>query len=574
MRIDSIAELDRHGKNGFASLYPDQVKITVGMATCGQAAGADAVYDTLQRLIARRNLNIVLAKTGCIGACHQEPLVDVRLPGRGRVVYAKATRQTARDLLDSLSSGSLNLTGAWLVIDEEESIIDDQVRSFQRADGCEQLTSYRQSSFFGRQKKIILRNSGFIDPSSLDEYIARGGYRALMAALKLSPQQIIDETLQSGLRGRGGGGFPTGRKWQTARDTQGETKYLICNGDEGDPGAYMDRTLLEGDPHSVIEGMLIGAYAIGAHTGYAYVRDEYPLAIERFTNAIQQAEEYGLLGENIFGSDFHFTIQIVRGAGAFVCGEETAMLSSIEGGLGEPKPKPPYPAVSGLWGQPTIINNVKTWATVPVILARGAQGYASIGTKANAGTVVFSLVGQTSNTGLVEIPLGLSLRELLEEIGGGGVDGQQIKAVQTGGPSGGCLPASLFDTPIEYEQMKAAGSIMGSGGMVVLAETDCMVDIARYFLDFTTQESCGKCSACREGTRHLLTILTRITEGRGTPGDLDLLYEVSEAVRTASLCGLGQTAPNPILSTLKYFREEYEAHVLDHRCPAGKCKMS
>jgi NADP-reducing hydrogenase subunit HndC len=378
---------------------------------------------------------------------------------------------------------------------------------------------------------------------------------------------------RSGLRGRGGGGFLTGRKWQVARDATGDAKYIIGNGDEGDPGAYMDRTLLESDPHSVIEGMIIGAYAVGASQGYLYIRDEYPLAAERLALAVQQAEESGLLGEDILGSGFGFSLKLMRGAGAFVCGEETAMIASIEGGLGEPRPKPPYPAVAGLWGQPTIINNVKTWATVPVILVRGAEWYASLGGPGNAGTVVFSLVGQVANTGLVEVPLGMSLRELLEGIGGGSGNGQAIKAVQTGGPSGGCLPARLFDMPITYEAMQSAGSIMGSGGMVVLDESACMVDVARYFLEFTTVESCGKCTACREGTRHLYAILTRITHGQGQSEDLVLLEEVGEAVKAGSLCGLGQTAPNPVLSTLRYFREEYEAHVIDHHCPAGKCPM-
>ena len=574
MKINNLSDLERFRMQGLNSLYPAKIKITVGMATCGLAAGAEAVFDTLQRMISRRNLDVVLSKTGCIGSCHQEPLVDIRLPGKGRVIYSQVDRAKAREIIDQITAGNLNPDGAWLVIDKDEAIVDDQVNSFPRADGFESLVSYSDSPFFGRQKKVILRNSGFIDPTSLDEYIARGGYRALAHALSLTPQQVIDETVQSGLRGRGGGGFPTGRKWQIARDTVSETKYIICNGDEGDPGAYMDRTILEGDPHSIIEGMIIGGYAIGAEQGFAYIRDEYPLAIDRFANALLQASERGLLGENIFGSDFSFSVKIVRGAGAFVCGEETAMIASIEGGLGEPNPKPPYPAESGLWGKPTIINNVKTWATIPVVMSRGAAWFASLGTKGNAGTVVFSLVGQTARTGLVEVPLGLTLRELLEDIGGGAADGKTIKAVQTGGPSGGCLPASLFDIPVEYEQMKAAGSIMGSGGMVVLDQTDCMVAMARYFLDFTSLESCGKCTACREGTKHLLANLNRITRGQGNLSDLDLLSEVSEAVRSASLCGLGQTAPNPILSTLRYFKEEYEAHVIEHRCPAGKCRMS
>jgi NADH:ubiquinone oxidoreductase subunit F (NADH-binding) len=384
---------------------------------------------------------------------------------------------------------------------------------------------------------------------------------------------VIDQVSRAGLRGRGGGGFPTGRKWQVARDAPGEPKFVICNGDEGDPGAYMDRTVLESDPHSVIEGIIAGAYAIGANQGYIYVRDEYPQAVERLAEALREAAKHGLLGKDVLGTGFDFSLEIIRGAGAFVCGEETAMIASIEGGLGEPRPKPPYPAVSGLWGKPTIINNVKTWATVPVILARGPEWYAAMGAPDNAGTVVFSLVGQIANTGLVEVPLGMRLGQLLEEIGGGG-NGHAIKAVQTGGPSGGCLPARLFDLPIDYEGLKEAGSIMGSGGMVALDESACMVDVARYFLDFTTVESCGKCTACREGNRHLRTILDRIVHGQGQPEDLTLLEEVGEAVKAGSLCGLGQTSPNPVLSTLRYFRDEYEAHVHDHRCPAGQCPMT
>lgn len=574
MRINTPADLDPVRTAGRASLYPGRLKITVGMATCGLAAGADAIYETLQQRIEQRGLDAILTRTGCIGYCQQEPLVEVRLPGGGRLIYTQVTRPLARGLVDRLARGTLPVEWTWAVIDEEEVLAEDRVERFARPPELGRVPAYAQQPFFASQRKIVLRNCGFIDPTSLDEYVARGGYSALARALsEFTPQQVIDEVAQSGLRGRGGGGFPTGRKWQVARDAPGRTKYIICNGDEGDPGAYMDRTVLESDPHSVIEGMIIGAYAIGARRGYAYVRDEYPLAVERLANAIAQAEAYGLLGEDILGSGFGFSLKIVRGAGAFVCGEETAMIASIEGGLGQPRPKPPYPAVAGLWGKPTIINNVKSWATVPVILARGADWYAALGAPDNAGTVVFSLVGQIANTGLVEVPLGMTLRELLEEIGGGG-NGKAIKAVQTGGPSGGCLPARLFDMPITYENMQSAGSIMGSGGMVVLDESACMVDVARYFLDFTKVESCGKCTACREGTKHLRAILTRIVHGQGTPDDLALLEEVGEAVKGGSLCGLGQTAPNPVLSTLRYFREEYEAHVTDHRCPAGKCPMS
>jgi len=561
---------------GQASLYPTRIKITVGMATCGLAAGADAVFAALQQRLEQRGLDVMLTKTGCLGCCHQEPIVEVRLPpsGSAPLLYTKMTRARARALVDELTHGS-PLANPWAVITHDESPFRDQRVELRKPIGFETAPMFSEQPFVARQRKIVLRNCGLIDPASIEEYIARGGYQSLPRALRhFTPQQVIDEVIRSGLRGRGGGGFSTGRKWQIARDAPGETRYLICNGDEGDPGAYMDRTVLESDPHSVVEGMIIGAYAAGAHEGYAYIRHEYPLAVERMTLAVKQAEELGLLGQNILNSGFNFSIEIVRGAGAFVCGEETALIASIEGGLGEPRPKPPYPAMSGLWGQPTIINNVKTWATIPVIMARGATWYAALGTPHNAGTVVFSLVGQIANTGLVEVPLGLKLRDLIEGIGGGGIDGRSIKAVQTGGPSGGCLPARLFDLPIEYERLKDAGSIMGSGGMVVLDDTACMVDVARYFLDFTALESCGKCTACREGNRHLKTILERITRGQGTPDDLSLLEEVGTAVQAGSLCGLGQTAPNPVLSTLRYFHDEYEAHVIEKRCPAGKCVMN
>ncbi|UCC86977.1 MAG: SLBB domain-containing protein [Anaerolineales bacterium] len=569
------ADLEPLHAAGRASLYPDRIKITVGMATCGLAAGADAVYEALSQRIKQRELDAVLVGTGCIGFCQQEPLVDVRLPGQGRVIYTQMTRPRARALVDHLAqTGTLPVDRAWAVIDQEESLVEDRVERFSRLPELSGVPAYSQQPFFASQRKIVLRNCGFVDPASCEEYVARGGYRALAGVLsEMTPQQVIDEVTRSGLRGRGGGGFSAGRKWQVARDVPGETKYVICNGDEGDPGAYMDRTVLESDPHSVIEGVIIGAYAIGAHQGYAYVRDEYPLAVERLTNALAQAEAHGLLGENILGSGFNFRLDLVRGAGAFVCGEETAMISSIEGGSGEPRPKPPYPAVAGLWGRPTVINNVKTFSTVPVIMARGGDWYAAVGAPGNTGTVVFSLVGQIANTGLVEVPLGMTLNDLLEGIGGGSGNGRAIKAVQTGGPSGGCLPARLFDMRITYEEMTSAGSIMGSGGMVVLDESACMVDVARYFLDFTTVESCGKCTACREGTGHLRAILTRITQGQGTPDDLALMEEVGQAVKAGSLCGLGQTAPNPALSTLRYFRDEYEAHVIEHRCPAGKCPV-
>jgi len=564
MKVRTRSDLEKLSAEGRATLYPSRLKISVGMATCGLATGAGAVYNALCDEATARGLDLALVATGCIGYCQQEPLVDVRTPGRGRVLYARVTPDRARDLIAALVEGELPTEGALAAIPEEESLTGSEP-----AQGFPLLD---ELPFYTSQHKVILRNSGLIDPVRLEEYVARGGYQGLARALELAPQAVVDEVTCSGLRGRGGGGFPTGRKWQICRDAPGEPKYIICNGDEGDPGAYMDRTVLESDPYSIIEGMVIGGYAVGANEGYIYVRDEYPLAVERVTHAVARAEEAGLLGEDIFGSGFDFAIDVVRGAGAFVCGEETALIASIEGGMGEPRPKPPYPAIHGLWGQPTIINNVKTWASVSAILARGADWYAGIGVEGNTGTVVFSLVGKVANTGLVEVPLGLTLREMIQNIGGGGLDGKAVKAVQTGGPSGGCLPARLFHLPIDYETLTEAGSIMGSGGMVVMDEDTCMVDVARYFLKFTMDESCGKCTPCREGTRYMHSILTRIIEGEGTPDDLADLEQVATWVKGAALCGLGQTAPNPVLSTLRYFRDEYEAHVSERRCPAGVCR--
>jgi NADH:ubiquinone oxidoreductase subunit F (NADH-binding)/(2Fe-2S) ferredoxin len=567
--------LNNLAAEGRAKLYPEKIKITVGMATCGRAAGAEEIFETLAQRLEQRDMDVILEETGCIGCCQKEPLVDVRFPGGGRILFSEMNRPRARALVDSLSRDEFpGRLQPWAFVENEGSLQSDHPKLFSRTPALKDIPSLEEIPFFQPQKRIVLRNCGLSNPASLAEYCAHGGYKGLMKVLdSMDSQDVITEVSLSGLRGRGGGGFPTGQKWQVASNAQGITKYVICNGDEGDPGAYMDRTVLESDPHSIIEGMVIGAYAVGASKGYMYVRDEYPLAIATLADAVGQAWDHGFIGSDILGSGFDFSLDIIRGAGAFVCGEETAMISSIEGGIGEPRPKPPYPAVSGLWGRPTVINNVKTWAAVPVIITNGAKWYSSFGSPENEGTVVFSLVGQIANTGLVEVPLGMTLHDLLYGIGGGSDNGHSIKAVQTGGPSGGCLPAEKFGLPIEYERLKAAGSIMGSGGMVALDETTCMVDVARYFLDFTTIESCGKCTACREGNRHIRSILDRITHGVAAAGDLDLLEEVGENVKAGSLCGLGQTSPNPVLSTLRYFRDEYETHVLEKRCPVGKCPM-
>ena len=426
--------------------------------------------------------------------------------------------------------------------------------------------------FFKKQQLIALANRGIIDPENIDEYIAREGYKALAKALTMEPDDIIREMKESGLRGRGGAGFLTGQKWEFARNAPGDDKYIICNADEGDPGAFMDRSVVESDPHAVLEGMAIGAYAVGAKTGFVYIRDEYPLATSRIGLAIERAKEYGLLGEDILGTGFDFDVVVNRGAGAFVCGEETSLINSLEGKLPEPRVRPPYPANSGYQGKPTNINNVETWANVRHIINRGAEWFSSIGTETSKGTKVFSLVGKVNNTGLVEVPMGITLREMVFDIGGGIPNGKKFKAVQTGGPSGGCIPDSLLELAIDYESLKKVGSIVGSGGMIVMDEDNCMVEVARYFLSFTQQESCGKCPPCREGTLHMLNILTDITNGNGKEGDIELLEQMATRISEASLCALGQTAPNPVLTTIKHFRDEYEAHIKEHRCPAGECK--
>jgi len=436
----------------------------------------------------------------------------------------------------------------------------------------ESVPLYNDLSFFKKQQRLVLANCGFMDPEVIEEYIIRGGYEALAIALtKMSPADVVEEVKKSGLRGRGGGGFPTGMKWSFAAKSPGPKKYVVCNADEGDPGAFMDRSVLEGDPHKLIEGMAICGYAIGADEGYIYCRAEYPLAIKRLKLAIKQAEDMGFLGDNLFGTNFSFHLKIKEGAGAFVCGEETALMASIEGKRGMPRPRPPFPAISGLWGKPTNINNVETFANVPTIITKGADWYASIGTEKSKGTKVFALTGKVNNTGLVEVPMGITMKEVIFEVGGGIPNGKKFKGAQIGGPSGGCIPESLIDLPIDYDSLIQAGAMMGSGGLVVMDEDTCMVDLARFFLTFTQAESCGKCTPCREGTKRMLEILNRITEGNGKAGDIELLEDLASNIKSTALCGLGQTAPNPVLSTLRYFRHEYEAHINEKRCPAGAC---
>jgi len=568
MKIKTKDDLRKIKEKGLLSISPDKTKITVGMATCGLATGAGEVFEALSQEVGKQKLDFLVARTGCLGFCQREPLVEVRVPGRPVIIYQEMTSKKSKDLLTAIIKKEIKKEWAMAKLENGAKLIKDSI-----SERFEEIPLYEQLPFFKKQKKIAMRNCGFIDPDDIEEYIARGGYFSLDKALKnLTPEEIIEEIKKSGLRGRGGAGFPTGLKWSYCRKAPGEIKYVICNGDEGDPGAYMDRSVLEGDPHSVLEGMLIGGYAIGAKEGYIYVRAEYPLAIKKLKQAIQQAEEYGLLGENILGTDFSFQMKLNRGGGAFVCGEETALMASIEGKVGEPRLRPPYPAERGLWDKPTNINNVETWANVPVIIDRGSDWFSRIGTEKSKGTKVFSLVGKVKNTGLLEVPMGIKLKEIIFDIGEGILEDKKFKAVQTGGPSGGCIPAELIELPVDYEALTQAGSMMGSGGMIVMDENTCMVDVARYFLSFLKDESCGKCTSCREGIKRLYQILTDICEGRGKEGDIELLEELSSVVQAVSLCGLGGTAPNPVLSTIRYFRDEYEAHIKDKKCPAGVCR--
>jgi len=514
------------------------------------------VREALQKEIHRRGLHeeIDVVTTGCNGFCGAGPLVVVQPEG---IFYQQVSAKDVPHLV------------------EEHFLKGRPVQRlmYSPPEQPAPLPKMADIPFFSRQRLIALRNRGLIDPEKIDDYIARDGYTALAKALtRMTPEEILNEVKVAGLRGRGGAGFPAAVKWDTTKKAKGEPKYVICNGDEGDPGAFMDRSIVESDPHSVIEGMAIGARAIGARWGVVYIRNEYPLAVERLQIAIRQAREYGLLGEDILGSGFDFDISISRGAGAFVCGEATALVAAVEGRLGEPRARPPRLAEKGLWGKPTCLNNVETWANVPPIINQGSKWFASIGTERSKGTKVFSLVGAIQNTGLVEVPMGITLREIIYDIGGGIPEGKKFKAVQTGGPSGGCIPESLIDLPVDFENLTEAGSMMGSGGMVVMDEDACMVDVARYFLAFTQDESCGKCTPCREGTKIMLDILSKITEGHGAPEDLETLAEVSKVVAEASLCGLGTSAPNPVLTTLKYFRNEYLTHIEARKCPAKVCR--
>ena len=524
------------------------------------SSGSPALREALTKELEANGLSeeIKVVQTGCFGLCALGPIMIVYPEG---TFYSRVTIDAIPEIV-----GEHLLKGR--IVDR--LVYNEQAHGSENEDVEASLSN---TAFYKKQKRVALRNCGVINPEKIDEYIAMDGYFALAKVLfEMTPDDVIQTVLDSGLRGRGGGGFPTGRKWMFAMASKSDKKYVVCNADEGDPGAFMDRSVLEGDPHAVLEAMAIAGYAIGADEGYIYVRAEYPIAVKRLQIAIEQAREYGMLGKGIFGTDFNFDIQIRLGAGAFVCGEETALLTSIEGNRGEPRPRPPFPAVKGLFGQPTIINNVETYANICQIILKGADWFASMGTEKSKGTKVFALGGKIKNTGLVEIPMGTTLREIVEEIGGGVPNGKKFKAAQTGGPSGGCIPASLIDTPIDYDNLIAIGSMMGSGGMIIMDEDTCMVDMAKFFLEFTVDESCGKCAPCRIGTVRMLEILNKITSGNGEMEDLDRLEELATYIKSASLCGLGQTAPNPVLSTLRNFRDEYVAHIKDKKCPAGVCK--
>jgi len=541
-----------------AMQHSDKTRILIGMGTCGRAAGAEDVLDALHQSLAERHIQAEILQVGCIGLCYAEPLIEVVKLGKPSIFYGNLTPELVAEIIKD-----------YLIADNPRCDLALGTRGEGTVEGIPRLFDL---PVLKPQVRISLRNCGNIDPENINHYIANGGYEGLAKALRMNPQEVIDEIKKSGLRGRGGAGFTTGIKWQFCHDAPGDIKYVICNADEGDPGAFMDRALLEGDPHAVLEGILIGAYAIGATEGYIYIRAEYPLAIQRLRIAIKQMEEYGLIGDDIMGSGFRFHIKIKEGAGAFVCGEETALMASIEGSRGMPRSRPPFPAQSGLWGKPTNINNVETWSNISAILQRGVEWYASYGTEKSKGTKNFSLAGKVVRTGLIEVPMGITLREIVYDIGGGIPGGKRFKAVQTGGPSGGFIPVNLIDLPVDYESLAQAGSIMGSGGMVVMDEDTCMVDMTRFFLTFTQAESCGKCIPCRWGTKQMLDILEDISSGRGRPGDIELLQELAESVKDGSLCGLGQTAPNPVLTSIRYFRNEYEEHIKKHHCSAAVCK--
>jgi len=555
--VSTFQEIKSHAQSQWRE-FSDGGKpvIMVGAATCGRAAGALEVLRAIKGELKKHRLDCPVVEVGCMGHCYAEPIVTISKPGYPPICYRQINPVIAQRLIREFILG-------------DDPCLEFVLGAVEENDLVPSFSVFPRARF---EKKVILKNCGHIDPKQIEHYIANGGYSAMVKALQLTPEEIIDEVKRSGLRGRGGAGFSTGDKWEICRNAPCKPKYVVCNGDEGDPGAFMDRAILESDPHSLLEGMLIAGYAISARYGYIYVRAEYPLAVRRARLALRQARKLNLLGRNILGSDFSFDIKLFQGSGAFVCGEETALIASLEGKPGTPYYRPPYPATSGLYGKPTLINNVKTLAAIPRVIQSGAEWFASVGTEGSKGTAVFALAGKVVNTGLAEVPMGTTLRQVIFDVGSGIPGGKRFKAVQIGGPSGGCLPESALDLPIDFNSLTQAGAMMGSGGMIVLDEDDCMVEIARYFLEFTQRESCGKCTFCRLGTKQMLEVLDEITKGRGKIEDLDMLSQLAEDIRAGSLCGLGKTAPNPILTTLRFFRDEYEAHIKEGRCPALMCR--
>ncbi|MFO8085191.1 MAG: NADH-ubiquinone oxidoreductase-F iron-sulfur binding region domain-containing protein [Desulfobacterales bacterium] len=573
MKIQSAKDLTRIGQEYIQKLYhPKTIKVNIGMASCGIAAGAQASYNKAVEAF-KDDASIEICRTGCIGFCEVEPLVEILSDHKPRVMYKNITEDKIIDAIEDYQNGLSKKKWILGQMHDPRCLLEDDISNpLSKVEPFEGIPFLEDVPFYKNQVKVALRNCGYIDPDAIEEYIARKGYLAFINALtNAKPNEIINTIKESGLRGRGGGGFPTGIKWATCAKHHGD-RYIICNADEGDPGAYMDRSILEGDPHSVIEGMLIAAYAIGSSQGYIYVRNEYPLAVKRLITAIKQAESYGLLGDDIAGTDFNFHIKISTGAGAFVCGESTALMASLEGKVGRPRAKYVHTVEKGFRDGPSNLNNVETYANVPAIVLKGAKWYASMGTEHSKGTKVFSLCGKIKNTGLVEVPMGISLKEIAFDIGGGVPKKKKFKAVQTGGPSGGCIPERYLNLPVDYQKLAEVGSIMGSGGMIVMDQDTCMVDVARYFLDFLKEESCGQCNPCREGIKQMLNILTQICAGEGKEGDIELLEELGDMVQKYSLCGLGTSAPNPVLTTIHYFRNEYESHIEDKKCPAGVCK--
>ncbi|MEA3332892.1 MAG: NADH-ubiquinone oxidoreductase-F iron-sulfur binding region domain-containing protein [Pseudomonadota bacterium] len=555
-KIENASQLDAYRNQALAERDPDRAMIAVCTGTGCQAHGCDKVVDLLRSELDNAGLSekIEVKTTGCHGFCEKGPLAVIRPEG---ILYQRVKEKNIADIVSkTIAKGE----------------VLDKLLFFDPATK-ERVKLEKDVPFYKLQERLVFGDNGYIDPTSIEDYLGIGGYKALQKSLtEMNADAVVAEVKEAGLRGRGGGGFPAGRKWESAKNVAGDVKYVICNADEGDPGAYMDRSLLEGNPHAIVEGMMIGAFAIGATDGYVYVRNEYPQAVRNLQSAIDSARALGLLGENILGSGFNFDIHISKGGGAFVCGESSALIASIEGEVGEPRAKHIHMAESGLWGKPTVLNNVETWANVPLIINRGAAWYKGLGTEGSSGTKIFSLVGKVKNTGLVEVPMGISLRKIIFDIGGGIPKNRAFKAVQTGGPSGGCIPEEHLDMPVDFDALTEIGSMMGSGGMIVMDDQTCMVDVAKYFVAFLKEESCGKCTTCREGLQRMYEILDKITEGKGTVADLDLLEEMAPVIQQGSMCGLGKTAPNPVLSTLRYFRDEYLAHINEKRCPAGVCK--